>query len=193
MEKCVFTAEKGVCSDSEAFTRCSFLALATGCGRSESAVPAGLQSSLLCTYHKSPTTSRQVTTLTPACISTRLIPGTEGKHAKERCWQNSQLSTEVVCGLGWLLAACISKFNRKYYSPATSFLFISVFCLNTLCVVFYTYYSVPSEAREGMGPRGLELQMVLSYRVCWELNSGCLQEQLVLLATEPSLFSVFPF
>jgi|UPI0000F4DC65 hypothetical protein len=118
MEKCVFTAEKGVCSDSEAFTRCSFLALATGCGRSESAVPAGLQSSLLCTYHKSPTTSRQVTTLTPACISTRLIPGTEGKHAKERCWQNSQLSTEVVCGLGWLLAACISKFNRKYYSRA---------------------------------------------------------------------------
>ena len=41
----------------------------------------------------------------------------------------------------------------------------------------------------------IPLQMVVSHKwlcSCWELNSGPLEEQLVLLTTEPSLQSQFP-
>jgi hypothetical protein len=54
--------------------------------------------------------------------------------------------------------------------------------------VWDVHVSAAGQKREDTGYPGLELQEAMSCQCgCWDLNSGPLEEQRVLLTTEPSL------
>ena len=68
--------------------------------------------------------------------------------------------------------------------------FVCLFCLHisicTACVC-------GDHSGQASDPLQMELQLVVSWECgCWELNSGSLEEQTVLLTTEPSLQPLCP-
>lgn len=62
-----------------------------------------------------------------------------------------------------------------------------------VCIGMFMQAEIPLEAKATDSPLELELQTV----VCWETNSGALQEQCMILISKPSLqalkFSMFGF
>lgn len=74
------------------------------------------------------------------------------------------------------------------FSFSLRFIFIYVGCV-CVCVLMLHVFKCPQLPEEGIRYPGAELQAVLSFltRECWELNSCPLEEQEVLLLTEPLL------
>jgi len=81
---------------------------------------------------------------------------------------------------------------RPICLPAVSFLSFNFYLCVCVCVFFnsfYLYGYTVTVLRHTRGGHRIPLQMIVSHHVaqCWELNSGPLEEQSVLLTAESSL------
>lgn len=101
----------------------------------------------------------------------------QGLNAGFQVWHQKPLSTEPLH----------QPLNSKICSLKKFLIFwVGAFCF----VCRHVHYPMCSTLRgheKALDPLVLELRPVVSRRVCWESNPDALEEQLVLLGTEPSL------